>query len=486
MGLLRRAVLAYLCRRRPPGRPLQVHVESIAFRDPLVALQAFAGDAVVALLDSAAADPRSRWSYLAVEPFALLTADAAGVRRDGRLLQGDPFTALERELQALGPPPPAGPAPFVGGAVGYLAYEAARHVDRFPAAAADPAAVPELVAGLYDVVIAFDLAERRCWLVSSGLPERRPAARARRAAARAAAVRRRLAAAPADLPPLDWGPRAGWQALRTRAAEEGAIAGAIDYIRAGDIFQANITQLRHALRPAGLDDLMLYRRLRALSPAPFAALLRCGPELAVFSASPERFLRLAPDGHVETRPIKGTRRRDPDPDRDRAEAAALAASEKDRAENLMIVDLMRNDLGRVCRIGSVAVPALHQLETFASVHHLVSVVTGRLLPGLGPLDLLRACFPGGSITGAPKIRAMEVIAELEAHRRGVCFGSLFWIGHDGAMDSSIAIRTLVRQGEGLTAQAGGGIVADSDPAAEYEEALLKMRPLLRAVEGGPP
>jgi len=446
-------------------------------------LQAFAGDPVLALLDSAAADPRSRYSYLAVEPYAVMTASADGVALDGEPVGTDPFAALAAHLDSHRLPTADGPVPFRGGVVGYLAYEAARHVDRFPPPAADRHAVPEMVVGFYDVVVAFDLHRRQCWLLSSGLPERAEPARNRRAAARAEAVMARLAAAPGPAPAVDWSVRGTWRPERSRPAVEASVARVIDYIRAGDIFQANLTQRMLAERPSGLADALLYRRLRSLSPAPFAAFLGCGPDLAVLSASPERFLSLSADGRIETRPIKGTRRRHADPAADAAFARELAASEKDRAENLMIVDLMRSDLGRVCRVGSIQVPVLQGLETFASVHHLVSVVTGRLNGGLGAVDLLRACFPGGSITGAPKIRAMEIIAELEARQRGACFGSVFWIGNDGAMDSSIAIRTLVRTDDTLLAEAGGGIVADSDPAAEYDEAMLKMRPLLCALTG---
>lgn len=293
----------------------------------------------------------------------------------------------------------------------------------------------------------------------------------------------RLAGAPAAAPPADFTRRGHFKPDQPRAKVEASIARVIEYIHAGDIFQANLTQQMRAPVPDGLPDLALYARLRALSPSPFAAFLRCGADMSVLSASPERFLSLAPDGRVETRPIKGTRPRGADPAEDAALAAELLASPKDRAENLMIVDLLRNDLSRVSQVGSVKVPVLCGLETFASVHHLVSVVESRLKAGLGPVDLLKACFPGGSITGAPKIRAMEIIHELEPTPRGVYCGSVAWIGFDGAMDSSIVIRTITRKGDTLLAQAGGGIVADSDPAAEYEESLVKLSPLLRALSG---
>ncbi|MBB6305859.1 aminodeoxychorismate synthase component I [Xanthobacter tagetidis] len=461
-----------------------MHVIAFPYGEALAAFSAVADDPFCAFLDSAAAgDPRARWSYIATDPFALITADAAGTRVDGRPVPHDPFSALEAALAAQAGDDLSGPAPFRTGAVGFLGYELGRHLERLPVPHALGPAVPEMAFGLYDVIAAFDHAERRAFILSSGRPEADPAARQARAQARGRWLCDRLARAPAAPPAPDWRARGRFAPERPRAAVEQAVGRVIDYIRAGDIFQANLTHRMAADVPDGLGDLELYLRLRASSPAPFAAFLRCGPGLSVMSASPERFLSLAPDGLVETRPIKGTRPRGADPAADAAMARALIASAKDRAENLMIVDLMRNDLGRVSRTGSVRVPVLCGLETFASVHHLVSVVESTLKPGLGPVDLLRACFPGGSITGAPKIRAMEIIHELESAPRGVYCGAVAWIGFDGAMDSSIVIRTITRAGGTLLAQAGGGIVADSDPAAEYEESLVKLAPLLRALSG---
>ena len=222
--------------------------------------------------------------------------------------------------------------------------------------------------------------------------------------------------------------------------------------------------------------------LRERNPAPFAAYLNTG-EVQIVSASPERFLELR-GRQVETRPIKGTRPRGATPEEDRRLGAELLASEKDRAENVMIVDLLRNDLSRVCRDHTVLTPEICVLESFATVHHLVSTVTGELRPGLDAVDLLRATFPGGSITGAPKIRAMEIIAELEPTRRGPYCGAIGWLGGDGWMDTSITIRTYAIKDGMVAFQAGGGIVADSDPAAEYEETLDKARALIEALQGG--
>jgi para-aminobenzoate synthetase component 1 len=325
-------------------------------------------------------------------------------------------------------------------------------------------------------VIVFDLVERRAAILAAELsPDRLSAAD------RIAWCIGRLAKAP-PLAALSWTTQAQWSADNDEVAYAAQVGRVLDYIRAGDIYQANFTQRWQALRPGGLSPFDLYRRLRQLSPAPYAALIEDVAGNAVVAASPERFLSLSPDGGIDTRPIKGTRPRGATPEEDLANLAALEASPKDQAENLMIVDLLRNDIGRVAETGSIKVPELNAPYSFASVHHLVSTVTGRLRPGLGPIDLIRACFPGGSVTGAPKIRAMEIIDELETARRGAYCGAIGWIGLDGAMELSIAIRTLTLTAERIIAQAGGGIVADSDPVGEYHEALAKARALLATLD----
>jgi para-aminobenzoate synthetase component 1 len=255
------------------------------------------------------------------------------------------------------------------------------------------------------------------------------------------------------------------------------IRRAIDYVHAGDCFQVNIAQ--RLLAPAQLAPLELYGRLRARNPAPFAGYFDLG-DFVIASASPERFLRVA-DRRAETRPIKGTRPRGKTPAEDRARAAELLASAKDRAENVMIVDLLRNDLGRVCAYGSVRVAALCRLERHPYVHHLVSEVHGTLRPECGAVDLLRAAFPGGSVTGAPKVRAMEIIAELEGVARGAYTGALGYLGFDGAMDTNLLIRTFTHGKGWLSFSVGGGIVADSAPEREYDETWDKAEGLLRAL-----
>ncbi len=437
------------------------HILPIPFIDPACAFAAFADSPVAALLDSAGpGDPRGRYAYIGTDPFRVI----AWRRSDG----GDPFRLLADALKEFRVAADPALPPFQTGAIGYFGYELAGSLECLPAPQETGPDLPDLFAGLYDTVVTFDLVERQAWIVAIETPDRPPPGE------RMAAMAARIAAAP---PVEDPGTGSAWRDETSRSAYESRVGRVIDYVRAGDIYQANLSHRMLAGMPAGVTPQHLFHRLRQRNPAPFAALLQCGPGQAVVSASPERFLRLYPDGRIETRPIKGTRPRGATRAADAALADALLASAKDRAENLMIVDLLRNDLSRVARTGSVRVPQLCGLESFATVHHLVSSIEAELRDGLGPVDLLRASFPGGSITGAPKIRAMEVIRELEVARRGPYCGAVAWLGFDGTMDSSIVIRTLVVDGEAVILQAGGGIVADSDPADEYDETLDKARAL---------
>ncbi|HEX6644927.1 MAG TPA: aminodeoxychorismate synthase component I [Gemmatimonadales bacterium] len=417
------------------------------------------------LLDSAAPGATGRFSYLMADPVRVVS---------GRV----PDDALASAEAALAPhraAPVPGLPPFQGGLAGYIGYEYGRVLERLPAPRSDDVPLPDLRLGLYDWVIAWDHAAGAAWLVSTGIPEAGKGRR-RRAEARARDVMGLIAGAgPASDPVRHSGVEAA--SNFTRAEYVAAVARVREYILAGDVFQVNIAQRFEA--PLATSPLALYRRLRDRNPAPYAAYLDAG-DFQLVSASPERFLRL--DGDlVETRPIKGTRPRGADAATDAALAAELASSGKDRAENVMIVDLLRNDLSRVCRPGTVSVPALLALETLPTVHHLVSTVTGRLEPGLGAFELLRAAFPGGSITGAPKVRAMEIIAELEPVRRAAYCGSIGYVSVTGDMDTSIVIRTCVVANGKVYFHAGGGIVADSDPEAEYDETLHKARAILEAL-----
>ncbi|MBK1722948.1 aminodeoxychorismate synthase component I [Thiocystis violacea] len=379
----------------------------------------------------------------------------------------DPFALL---AESLGPARPGLPGlPFCGGAIGYFGYDLARRLERLPSLALDAEGIPEMAVGIYDWALIVDHGLRRSHLVARD----------------------------ADLLGAYWGllhgalqgqahvrQRGGFRVLdrvmsnMTHGRYLASIARIKDYLRAGDCYQVNFAQ-RFAV-PAEGDPWHAYKALRELNPAPFAAYFET-PEVQVLSSSPERFLQVR-DGAVETKPIKGTRPRGANPIEDLLLADELRRSAKDRAENVMIVDLLRNDLSKVCAFGSVRAPRLFEIERFARVHHLVSTVTGHLAEGRAAVDLLRACFPGGSITGAPKVRAMEVIDELEPHRRGVYCGAIGYLGFDGAMDTNIAIRTLVHSGGLTRLWAGGGIVADSDPEAEYRETYHKAAPLLDLLE----
>ncbi len=414
---------------------------------------------------------QSRYDIIAAEPHATLVTRGklTEIRGDAiELSREDPLLLLRRHLAI---DPGAGcDLPFCGGAIGYFGYDLARRFERLPALAEDAEKMPEMAFGIYDWALVVDHLERRSWLVAQGRdPETdwkwdRLVARFSTPAVERARVPFRITAPLASNLPRD--------------AYAAAFRRVHDYIHAGDCYQVNLAQRFAA--PAAGDPWLAYQALRIINPAPYAAFLNT-PYGAVMSASPERFLKLD-RGNVETRPIKGTRPRAGHPRLDAELIAGLQASAKDRAENVMIVDLLRNDLSKNCELGSVKVPKLFESESFATVHHLVSTVTGRLRQGRDALDLLRGCFPGGSITGAPKLRAMQIIEELEPHRRGVYCGAIGYLGCDGNMDLNIAIRTLVYAGGAIRFWAGGGIVADSRLEDEYQETFDKAAAMLKLLQ----
>lgn len=451
-------------------RPLSKEIDYI---DPLQVFAPFATEPFAVLLDSADdAGGRGRYSYIAVDPVSTVTASA------DVLSDADPFDMLRHLLKQTALETDPDLPPFQTGVAGVLGYELGGLIERLPEPSGDPF-FPDMSVGLYDTIVAFDTFTSRAWVIASDIGSALSADRA--SATRRLEVLAEKVRSAAPLPMLGPIPDAKWTWTLDRAGYEAAVATAIDYIYAGDIFQANVTTSAWTDMPAGLDPLTLYRRIRWLSPAPFAAYVSAGHDHKLLSASPERFLSLDPSGQISSRPIKGTRPRGDVPELDAANAQELTESAKDKAENLMIVDLLRNDISRVSLIGSIEVTKLFELETFARVHHLVSEVRGRLRPGFDAVDLLRATFPGGSITGAPKIRAMEIIHELEGGRRGPYCGSVFWAGFNGAMDSSIIIRSLVISEGRVGVHAGGGVVADSDPSSEYDEMRTKADPLLASL-----
>lgn len=444
-------------------------------------VSAFADCAGLVFLDSALRQPGlGRYSFIAADPIHLIEAKGSVTRLDGAVAPGSPFDVLDGLLARYPVENRPDLPSFQTGAAGYFGYDLRHHLEVLPPHRLDDQPFPDLHLGFYDLVIAIDHLSGRALILSSGYPEQDPARRLARAEARRDWALRRLAAAPSAPGDTSWAiaamPDLDGNRFKTMVRK------AIDYIEAGDIYQANITQRFRAKLGADFDRLALYDALRRRNPATFAAYLDFG-DVAILSSSPERFLKVG-GGQVETRPIKGTRPRGRTVSEDMALAAELLASEKDRAENLMIVDLLRNDLSRVCEIGSVKAPVLFGLESFATVHHLVSVVTGRLSPGKTAVDLLRAAFPGGSVTGAPKIRAMEIIAELEPTSRGPYCGAIGYLSADGAMDTNIVIRSYCILKDEISFQVGGGMVADSDPQAELEESLAKAKALIETLAQG--
>jgi para-aminobenzoate synthetase component 1 len=456
---------------------------------PEAALVAFSGLPHCLFLDSALEHRElGRYSFLSADPFEYLEVPADG--SDGLMLLG-------QRLQGKSVPTLPDLPPFQGGAAGLFSYDLNRGLERLPAPRCDEFGVPAMAVGLYDVVLAYDHQQRRAWLVSQGLPETVPALRRRRAEERLGQFRDRLSThCPCDtlvsrtrIPAVrpvgshQLAPQfriPGFEGLTSNFSEDGyrrAVQRVVDYIYQGDVFQVNLSQ--RLLLAARDDSISLYRRLRKRNPAPFAGYFDMGA-FQIASASPERFLRVV-DGQVETRPIKGTRRRTLQPEADLYAGDDLLQSDKDRAENVMIVDLLRNDLSRVCAPDSVCVTQLCELEIYQYVQHLVSAVRGQLEPGYTATDLLRASFPGGSITGAPKVRAMELIAHLEPTARGPYCGSLGYVGFDGSMDTSILIRTITAGRGWWQLPVGGGVVAQSDPRTEYEETWHKATGLIKAL-----
>lgn len=468
---------------------LPLVVELSAVPDVSCALAAVAGWPGVVLFDSALRhESLGRYSFLTADPFHFELVHDVDPQAPS------PLENLRERLARFPTPTVPGLPPFQGGVAGMLSYDLGRAWEKIPAPRQDEFQLPVLAAGIYDWALAWDHALDRAWLVSHGYPEVSSQARSDRAAQRLAQVRARLDRSPPGTRPLQrsairkpqftitpaWPVTdcPGLVSNFSRAEYLQTVARAIEYIRAGDIFQVNLSQ--RLLYPLSESPLELYRRLRSRNPAPFAGYF-AHDDWVIASASPERFVRVA-ENEVETRPIKGTRRRRPRPEADLYTRDELRESEKDHAENVMIVDLLRNDLSRICQPGTVRVPALCQVESYETVQHLVSVVRGTLRPGATVWELLPAVFPGGSITGAPKVRAMQIISELEPTARGTYCGSLFYVGFDGQADSNILIRSFTIRHGWIQCPVGGGVVAQSSPADEYAETMHKAEGMLRALQ----
>ena len=451
------------------------------------------------LLESVKADgaiqskPQGRYSFAMADPFESVVVPVGDQQ---------PLAKVESLLKKYSAETIDGLPPMQGGVAGMFGYDLNRSFEKINAAEHDEFELPAMVVGAYDVVIAWDHFENKTWLISQGFPETNPAARKKRAARRAdffegllledepigtnskAPTPSQVLAAARLSPQFSCGHPALDQLTSDFSAEDyvAAVRKCIDYIVGGDVFQINLSQ--RLMHPATTDSVTLYQRLRICNPAPFSCYFDMtgisNTDAQIVSASPERLVSVR-ERTVETRPIKGTRPRTGQPLVDLREQERLLASQKDRAENIMIVDLMRNDLASVCQDDSICVTQLCQPEAYQSVLHLVSAVEGKLRPDSSLCDLLAAIFPGGSITGAPKIRAMEIIAELEPTSRGAYCGSVGYLGFDGSADLNILIRTITASKGWWQVPVGGGVVVQSDPEAEYKETWTKAASMLQAI-----
>lgn len=414
---------------------------------------------------------QGRYDILACEPKITLVTqgDITRISRQGVCEESyaDPMELLKHELMQLYRPA-INALPFNGGALGYFGYDLARRIEQLPTIACDAENIPEMAVGIYHWAVIVDHQLQQTWLVGQGVSAEEWLGLQQQFSVchpvTAGEAFKVTGSIVSNMTPQDYA---------------NAFAKIKTYLKEGDCYQINLAQ-RFAAPCAG-NAWIAYRELRKVNAAPFACYINT-PYVQILSSSPERFLQVRA-GQVETKPIKGTRPRKTDPTADRWQIENLQSSNKDRAENVMIVDLLRNDLSKTCRPGSVSVPNLFVIESYATVHHLVSTVKGVLAEGKHAIDLLRSCFPGGSITGAPKIRAMEIIEELEPNRRGVYCGAIGYIGFDGNMDTNIVIRTLVHSAQTIRCWAGGGIVNDSVLHEEYQESFDKAEALLRLLRG---
>jgi len=430
-------------------------------------------------LDSADQNhPDSRYSYIACMPLEMIEEINGSTvitnRNQQTRLDGNPFTHLKERFESynFAKENIEDLPPFQGGMAGFWGYDLGRYVENLPNHAQANDGQPGMAIGIYDQVIAFDHKLKKTWLITQAENEQEAHAKRRPLFS---LLGLHVPARKSTLEPPTW------EAALPAEEYKNRIAKIIEYIHAGDVFQVNLAQQFDAKMPSMFDPFEHYCVMRETNPAPFSCYMNLGDTI-ISSASPERFLRTDEAGNAETRPIKGTRAKSMDSAQDALNREELLESCKDKAENVMIVDLLRNDMSKCCEADSIEVSELCKLETFAAVHHLVSTVHGKLREGQAPLDLLQACFPGGSITGAPKIRAMEIIDELEDVRRGPYCGSAGYISADGAMDTNILIRTLIYHRGNIRLQVGGGITAESDPQAEYLETLDKAEAIFQSFD----
>lgn len=455
-------------------------VSELSDTNPTHAFEAFAHLPYTLFLDSVDQQhPDANYAFVCFHPLEMIEAKDGAVTITSRdqqttLRDADPFDEIQERLNAwsltdefLDDLPP-----FQGGAAGLFGYDLAHGLEALPTIAEENPDMPDMAVGIYDQVLAFDLKRKQAWMITHAADKNEALKKQRHA-------RHILESYSAESRAYEGGGY-NWSSQFTKSEYKDRIQKVIDYIKAGDIFQANLSQRFLADLPAGFHPEQHYLHLREVNPAPFGAYLNLG-DIQIASTSPERFLTVR-DGLVETKPIKGTRPVCDDPEEDAQMRQNLLISAKDFAENTMIVDLLRNDLSKVCTPDSIEVQKLCALETFTTVHHLVSTIIGTIEEDKTSIDVLKACFPGGSVTGAPKIRAMEILEELEPERRGPYCGSIGYIGFNGAMDTNILIRTLVYQDGKAQLQVGGGITADSNADEEYQETLDKAAAIFQSFE----
>jgi len=430
-----------------------------------------------------------RYSFLGFEPSGLLIAEGnqVSVWRDGSRdavanEETDPLVVAENLLTNCCAEPVAGLPRFLGGLVGYLGYDATRFFERVPLGAGAGIGLPDAVFLLADSVVVFDHAKHRLLVVSNAHIDGDPRTAYRKATDKIDAIIRQLREPPrwdaSAAPGTHSEDKTTWESNFAQPEFEQMVRTAKEYIAAGDVFQVVLSQRLSKRTPA--DPFAIYRALRMLNPSPYMFFLQLPGDVHLVGSSPEMLTRLE-DGRAEVRPIAGTRPRGTDPAEDLLLAEDLLADAKERAEHVMLVDLGRNDLGRVCTYGSVHVPEMMTIEKYSHVMHIVSDVQGQLANSLDAFDLLRATFPAGTVSGAPKVRAMEIIAELEGERRAHYAGAVGYLSYSGSMDTCITIRTIAMKGDMAYVQAGAGIVADSDPTREYHETLNKAQALAEAV-----
>ncbi|PMH03730.1 aminodeoxychorismate synthase component I [Vibrio lentus] len=417
----------------------------------------------------------SRYDILVAQPIATFETIGAkttvNVNETCEVSESDPFELLDQYQQQLLPATSEHPElPFIGGALGYFSYDLGRRVEALPSLAKRDISAPDMAVGLYEWAVIVDHKLKAAFLVGQNIDTHWDWLTQQQLPSQQAEQTERAH--------QKFGLTTPWQSNMTEQSYANKFDSVQEYLLSGDCYQINLAQRFRAGYQG--SEWLAYEKLEQYNSAPFSGFIRL-EHSAILSVSPERFLELN-SGTIETKPIKGTRPRSEEPMIDDANAQDLAAAEKDQAENLMIVDLLRNDIGRVAKPGSVHVPKLFEIESFPAVHHLVSTIRAELDVQYSATDLLRACFPGGSITGAPKVRAMQIIEELEPHRRSAYCGSIGYISRNGRMDTSITIRTLVAENNALYAWAGGGVVFDSDCASEYQETLDKLSRILPVLE----